>query len=210
MSITVPPLDETDALVRTLVRALSSHPQVVAWLATDDRIRNFTLVVTNIAEGKTPARALRTLRPSSPFRVTERSGDLPRSPVLRAVHSTRRPLASIDPAGAARLYATLKPRIEENAGSWDRPTSRSTVCWGAFCCCSRRQSMRIRGSGRVEPRGIVYGFADEDLEDQRPRKNSSCVWGRVTRVCSEHSAPWHWHLGFRLNGCRPPSHPDRQ
>src|SRR5262245_66452340 len=34
--ISLPPLEETDALVRELVRMISSHPSVAAWLATDD------------------------------------------------------------------------------------------------------------------------------------------------------------------------------
>src|SRR5437867_7947088 len=69
--IAVPPLDESDAVVRQLVRTLSAHPAVAAWLTTDGLIRNFTVVVGNIAEGATPAKHLRPLRPSSPFRVVE-------------------------------------------------------------------------------------------------------------------------------------------
>src|SRR5450759_248945 len=38
--ITLPPLDASDALVRTLVRALSENSAVAAWLATDGLIRN--------------------------------------------------------------------------------------------------------------------------------------------------------------------------
>src|SRR6476661_1632380 len=38
--ITLPPLNETDALVRELVKKISSHPRVAAWLATDDLIRS--------------------------------------------------------------------------------------------------------------------------------------------------------------------------
>ncbi len=168
MSIAVPPLDETDALVRKLVSALSSHPQVAAWLATEDRIRNFALVVTNIAEGKTPARSLRTLRPSSPFRVTERSGDLyldPRS--YERYAGLADALASIDPAGAARLYATLKPRIEEahrDLGNPEQPFDR--VLERAIVLLLKTPIEE--GPLQVEPRGIVYGFADEDLEDLTP------------------------------------------
>ena len=168
MSITVPPLDETDALVRSLVGALSSHPQVAAWLATEDRIRNFTLVVTNIAEGKTPARSLRALRPSSPFRVAERSGDLyldPRS--YERYTGLADAVASIDPAGAARLYATLKPRIEEahrELGHPEQPFDR--LLEGAIVLLLKTPVEE--GPVRVEPRGIVYGFADEDLEDLTP------------------------------------------
>jgi hypothetical protein len=168
MSIVVPPLDETDALVRKLVSALSSHPQVAAWLATEDRIRNFALVVTNIAEGKTPARSLRTLRPSSPFRVTERSGDLyldPRS--YERYAGLADALASLDPAGAARLYATLKPRIEEahrDLGNSEQPFDR--VLERAIVLLLKTPIEE--GPLQVEPRGIVYGFADDDLEDLTP------------------------------------------
>ncbi len=56
--IELPPLDQTDALVRRLVGALSSNPRVAAWLATDGLVRNFTVVVENLAAGRTPGRLL--------------------------------------------------------------------------------------------------------------------------------------------------------
>jgi hypothetical protein len=165
MSIAVPPLDETDALVRTLVRQLSSHPQVAAWLATEGRIRNFTVVVSNIAEGKTPARLLRTLRPSPPFRVLEQSDGLYLDPrTYERYAGLADAVASIDPAGGARLYATLKPRIEEahrDLGYLDMPFDRTLERAIVLLLNTPVQE----GPLRVEPRGIVYGFADEELED---------------------------------------------
>ena len=74
--IALPPLGESDAVVADLVRALSSHPQVAAWLTTDGLIRNFTVVVSNIAEGKTAAKLLPPLRPRTPFRVVARGADI--------------------------------------------------------------------------------------------------------------------------------------
>src|SRR6185295_18559518 len=112
--VAIPPLDASDAIVRTLVRALSESPAVATWLSTDGLLRNFTVVVTNIADGATPAKHLRTLRPSSPFEVIERRGIASidaRSYDRYAVIADA--VASIDPAGAARLYATIKPRAEE-------------------------------------------------------------------------------------------------
>lgn len=165
MSIAVPPLDETDALVRKLVKELSSHPQVAAWLATEDRIRNFTVVVTNIAEGKAPATLLRMLRPSSPFRVVERGDDLYLDPrTYERYAGLAGAVVSIDPAGGARLYATLKPRIEEahrELGYVDTPFDRMLERAIVLLLKTPVQE----GPVRVEPRGIVYGFADEDLED---------------------------------------------
>src|SRR5687767_14500998 len=65
------PLDQSDAIVRNLVAALSSHPRVAAWLTTNGLIRNFVVVVENVSTGATPAGHLRVLRPTGPFRVIE-------------------------------------------------------------------------------------------------------------------------------------------
>jgi DUF3014 family protein len=161
-SIVLPPLDETDVLVRELVKKISSHPRVAAWLATDGLIRSFTTAVTNIAEGKTPARQLSMLRPSSGFRVLERGGDLiidPRS--YERYDSLAAAAASMDAEGSARLYATLKPRIEEasrelGVSPFDRTFERTIVLL--------LSTPVVDGPIRVEPRGIGYGFADPKLE----------------------------------------------
>jgi len=71
--VTLPSLDESDPFVRTLIAALSSYPsQLTAWLATKGLVRNFVVVVTNIADGSTPAPHLGRLRPSGRFLVIER------------------------------------------------------------------------------------------------------------------------------------------
>ena len=67
--ITVPPLDESDALVRQLVSQLSTHPTVVASLTTDHLIRNFAVVIQNIADHGSPAGHLRAVRPTAAFAV---------------------------------------------------------------------------------------------------------------------------------------------
>lgn len=112
--VVLPELDATDALVRELVRALSSHPTVASWLATDGLIRNFAVVVENISNGQAPSTHLQVLRPEGTY------------PVLRddeSVIADTRGYAryagiadavdAIDPDGAAELYATLRPRIQE-------------------------------------------------------------------------------------------------
>ena len=112
--IALPPLDQTDTLVRKLVGALSSHPRVAAWLATDGLIRNFVVVVENISNGQTPAIHLRTMRPTGPFRVVERNGRLFTDPSNYARYDDLAGAAlSVDAAGAAKIYTMLKPRIQE-------------------------------------------------------------------------------------------------
>jgi hypothetical protein len=163
--IVLPPLADSDPIVRTLVEQLSRHPAVAAWLATNGLIRNFVVVVANTAEGVTPARHLRALGPASEFSVVDREGRLyvdPRSydryaPIADAV-------ASIDAAGAARLYATLKPRIEEAyrelgypEAEFDRPLERAIK--------SLIATPVVADPIRVKPKGIGYAYTDARLED---------------------------------------------
>lgn len=166
--IVVPALDESDSMVRDLVRSLSSHPLIAAWLATDGLIRNFTVVTVNVSEGKTPAGDLRVLRPASTFSVVERGDNLvidPRS--YQRYDALAAAVAGLDPAGSARVYATLKPRIEEANGElgfsatpFDRTLERAIVLL--------LETPVVNDPVRVEPHGIGYGFADARLEDLAP------------------------------------------
>jgi hypothetical protein len=146
-----------------LVRALSSSPAVTTWLTTNGLIRNFTVAVSNIADGVTPAKHLTVLRPASGFRVIERDRQLyadPRSydrftPIADAI-------ASVDPTRVAALYATLKPRIEEasrdlgSSDSFDRRLERALV---------ELLNTPVLDQMRLKPKGIGYGYADERLEE---------------------------------------------
>ena len=161
--IDVPPLDMSDEVVRTLVGGLSSHPRVAAWLATDNLIRNFTVAVENVAGGISPAGHLQVLRPPAPFSRSERGERLfidPRS--YDRYTSLADAVASVDPAGAARLYTTLKPRIEEAYGElghdepFDRALERAIV--------ALLRVPDVEGDIELEPQGAVYQFANPRLE----------------------------------------------
>lgn len=112
--VDVPPLDESDPVVRMLAQMLSANPTFIAWLASDDLIRSFTATVVKVANGESPATNLRMMRPRAGFAVRHRGED-----VYVDVRSYTRyapmadAIASVDPAAATRLYATLKPRIED-------------------------------------------------------------------------------------------------
>lgn len=112
--IELPPLDRSDALVRELVAQLSSHPRIAAWLTTDGLIRNAVVVVENISTGRSPSNFLRVLRPAGQFRVMERGEELVIDPASYERYTTiADAVQSVDVQGAARLYTTLKPRLEE-------------------------------------------------------------------------------------------------
>jgi hypothetical protein len=164
-AVTIPPLDASDSVVRTLVQALSESPAVVAWLPTNGLIRNFTVVVANIADGATPAKHLKNLRPPSAFRIVERGGDTyVDARGYDRYTAIADAVASIDPAAAARLYGTLKPRIEEahrelgvQNASFDRTLTRAIV--------ALLETPILDTPPRLKPKGIGYAYADERLEE---------------------------------------------
>src|SRR6476619_532108 len=111
--IDLPPLDDSDALVRQRIGLLSSNRLVSAWLATNGLVRHFTAVVENIAQGVNPSRHLRVLRPAGQFRVMTRGSNV----IIDARNYDRfSPIAdaaaSIDAERAGRLYRSFKPLLQ--------------------------------------------------------------------------------------------------
>jgi hypothetical protein len=163
--VVLPPLDQTDSLVRRLVQQLSSNPRVATWLATNGLIQNFTVVTVNIANGETPARHLRPLAPVAPFRATPAAAGTfsldPRS--YQRYDAYGDAVGGVDARGAARLYATLKPRITEASrelgnpqGNFDPVLERAIV-----------ELLRVpvvESEVRLTPKIISYRFADARLE----------------------------------------------
>jgi hypothetical protein len=164
--VVLPPLDETDPVVRTLMEALTSNPQIAAWLATDHLVRHFAAGVTDVAGGATAVRFLPMWRPSSSFVVVQRGRDLiidPRS--YQRYDALAAAAASLDPQGSAKVYATLKPRIEEASRelgevSFDRSLERAIVLL--------LSTPDVSDPIRVRPKGVGYAFADPALEALAP------------------------------------------
>lgn len=159
----VPPLDESDPLVRTLVSMLSSHPRLAQWLATDGLIRTFTVAVENIATGQTPSIHLAALRPAGSFTTLDGEDTVlvdPRS--YERYAEIADVFASVDAQGAARLYTSLRPRIEQayrelgHPESFDRALERAIV--------SLLEVPVPANDAALVPEGAVYHFADPAIE----------------------------------------------
>src|SRR5581483_1757713 len=164
-AIDVPPLDQTDGLVRQLVRALSTAGGVETWLAGTGLIRNFVAVTVNLQEGASPAKLLSRLRPARPFAVVERNGREsidPRS--YQRYDGITDAIVSLDPARVARVYATLKPRIEEayrDLGFTDHPFDRALQT----SLVTLVRTPIPDGAPIVARRGVRYVYVDERFED---------------------------------------------
>jgi Protein of unknown function (DUF3014) len=162
--IPLPPLGQTDPLVRQLVGRLSSNPTVAAWLTTDGLIQNFVVVTSRIASGDTPVAELKQMGPIPPFR-TKNQRDVVIDPA--SYHRYDRyaeAVSALDARGTARLYITLKPRVLDAykkmgslGGDFDPVLERAIV-----------ELLRVpvvQGDLIVVPKGGVgYAFADPRLE----------------------------------------------
>lgn len=174
--IELPPLADTDALVRQLVRALSAHPTVTRWLATDGLIRNFVVVVENIAYGALPSRHVPALRPREPFRTIAGEDELTIDPRGYERYAAIAAAAeSIDASGAARLYTSLKPRIEDAYAELGRNEPFDAALERAIVALLGTPALEGRVS--IVPKGIVFGFEDPRLERLTPAQKQLARMG---------------------------------
>jgi hypothetical protein len=162
--IALPPLDETDDVVREMIGRLSSHPTVAAWLTTDGLILNFTVVALRISNGESPAQELRAVGPIPAFNPRISRDDLFVAPSsYQRYNRYAEAVSALDARGAARLYATLKPRVNDAYRRMGPPT-------GDFDPVLERAIVEllrvpvVHGEIELAPQGIVYGFVDPRLE----------------------------------------------
>ncbi len=176
-AIDLPALNDSDALLRALVSALTRHPAFAAWLIPDDLVRRFVVMVENVANGRNPARHLMPMRPTQRF-VT--SGEPPRLTVDRASYARydthAEIVASIDPAGAADLYRTIRPLITAAYAELGHPDD-------GFDATLRRALENLLRTPVLErdvvlvPRAAFFEFADAALEDLLPAQKQFLAMG---------------------------------
>jgi hypothetical protein len=110
----LPALTEMDPFVRELVTALSTHPAVLAWLATDDLVASLATAIDRLATGRSPARDLAALRPRDGFATIRRQGVTMTDPATFARYTpVAQAVAAIDATRAAEFYVRIQPRLDE-------------------------------------------------------------------------------------------------
>jgi hypothetical protein len=195
--IDLPPLDESDSLVRDLVRALSEHPIVAAWLTSDQLLRNFVVVVKNIGDGDTPSGHLNMIAPQGRFQTRQQGA---RSYIDARSHARFDPhagaVSALDAQGAAKLYATLKPRIDEayrevagKDADFDRALQRAIV--------ELLETPVVEGDVLVVPANVGYAYADPTFESlSHAQKQLLRMGPRNVRAVQEKLRAIALHLGI--------------
>ena len=195
--VDLPPLDDSDSLVRDLVRALSQHPVVAAWLTTDQLLRNFVVVVKNIGDGDTPSGHLNMVAPRGGFQTRQQGGT---SYIDARSHARFDPhaaaVSALDAQGAARLYERLEPRIDEayrevagKDADFDRALQRAIV--------ELLKTPIVEGDVAVVPAKVGYAYADPKLESlSHAQKQLLRMGPRNVRAVQEKLRAIAGHLGM--------------
>jgi len=154
----------SDAVVREVVVALSSQPEVVVWLANEDLVRRFVASVHLIAEGKNPRSQLEFLKPSGRFLGIERGdGWLIDPKSYRRYDLVAEIFDGLDAEGMARVFAELEPLIDEAHREIAPPgTTFKATLKKAFDVLSAVPV--IEGDVALNPKVISFAYEDERLE----------------------------------------------
>jgi hypothetical protein len=165
----LPPVGQMDTFLRALFGALSSHPQLARWLATDDLIRQMADAIDRISRGQSPAKVVPVLKPQDIFEIRGARGQLtidPRS--YRRYEPFAAAVASLNANGLAQAYRTIQPRLDEAYRSLGR--SENTVDEAIHVALNMLLATpEVQDPIRVIPgKGATYAFADPTLESLTP------------------------------------------
>jgi hypothetical protein len=169
VSRTLPPLEQMDTFLRALFGALSSHPQLARWLATDDLIRQMADSIDKISRGESPAKTVSVLKPQDVFEIKGARGQMvidPRS--YRRYEPLASAVASLNANGLAQAYRTIQPRLDEAYRALGR--SENTVDEAINVALTvLLTTPDVQDPIRVVPgKGATYAFADPNLESLAP------------------------------------------
>lgn len=166
----LPPLGESDALVRELARAVSSHPQLAAWLAAEELVRRFTGAVVSVAEGDSPRGFLDFLAPKGSFAVLRRGNRTVVDPRSYARYDVFvEAFGSLDAGACGRVYGELRPLLES--------AYRELGFEGDFSDPVRKAFRRLLETPipdgdlavrRAAKPGTIYEYVDPRLESLSP------------------------------------------
>ena len=165
----LPPLDQMDGFLRALLGTLSTRPELARWLATDNLVRQMALIIDRVASGDTPAKDLALLAPDDEFGVRGRGRSRTIDPASYSRYDgIAETIATLDAEAVARVYRTIRPRLNEAYRAMGRTTS--DVDQALLAALDVLIATPVpKGSVRiVEGRGATWAFADPELESLEP------------------------------------------
>lgn len=161
----LPPLDALDPVLRGMLGTLSARPELARLLATDNLIRRFVTAVDGIGRGASPTRQIAVLKPATPFSVERPYSESDIQPESHMRYAgVVETIAGLDAAALSRLYAQLRPRLDEAYAELGGPAESFDVAMERALLHLLAVDLAL-ASGRVRPSaGITYAWVNDDAE----------------------------------------------
>jgi hypothetical protein len=167
--VDLPPRDQMDAFLRPLLAALSARPELARWLATDDLIGQLASAINQAAAGGSPARDFKVVAPSTTFVTSGRGSTRAIDPAsYRRYDGLVQTVTSIDASNVARIYKTIRPRLNEAYRGMGHPNGDVDQA------VQQAIELLLETPAVKDPVAIVEGgafgwiYANDDLEGLEP------------------------------------------
>jgi hypothetical protein len=173
-----PALAESDSRVRAVAARLSSRPELIAWLASDELVRRIAAGIDAIAQGDSPAeQAPASMRPKGKFEIVDSGSGLIAAPASSARYDLLTEIAlGLDADALVRAHRELAPLFEEAHRDLGSSNAR-------FDAAIRRAIFEllstpiITGQPLLEPLMPGYAYVDPALEELSDAKKQLLRFG---------------------------------
>lgn len=186
----LPPLSQSDDLMRINLKNFSGQPVFQKWLSHPDIIRRLVAITDAIARGEIPPPALTYLHPEDPFKVVKKDNQIIADPENYSRHNSLISLfVSIDTGGIKVFYDRIYPLLEEAYSELGYPEKRfEDTLIQAFEVILNTPV--VRSPVFLEQRVLSYSFLDPRLENLLPVQKMMVRMGpgntlRIQKKCRE-------------------------
>jgi hypothetical protein len=163
----LPPLDESDELVRRRAAVLSASPAFQEWLKLETLIPRLSAAMNMIANGKFPRDIFAAFAPRGKFLVIKKNGKVFVDPAGHARYDGFAAMVrSVDAVSAARLFEELLPLFDAaQRGLGEKNTSAREAFLAAARELLRAPALEGDIALHQGKKGIGWIYADERLEN---------------------------------------------
>jgi len=170
--IVLPPLEESDELLLSMVEGLSAHPRLDEVADIEGIATTFVQAVVAIANGESPRGTLEYLEPDENFAIAEREGRVVIDPASFERYTwVTGVFSSLDATGAAEVYGQLEPLFDQVYRDMGYPQGRFRE---ALDTAMNHLAATPVPEGYVEVRrgNVLWEFRDPALENlSSPQKH---------------------------------------
>jgi hypothetical protein len=168
-AVELPPLDRMDAFLRPLLSALSSRPELARWLATDDLVRQLAMAIDQASGGGSPAGDFKVIAPTSSFTTARRGAQRTIDPAsYKRYDGLVSTITSIDASKLARVYQTIRPRLNEAYRGMGHPEGNVDAALGKALDILLDTPVVKDPIEVVEDGATGWAFRNPDLEELAP------------------------------------------